>query len=207
MAHTQIKPHENRLATVDEDTPEVRYTEKGASPPLNAPHLCNGLATPETPLSEILDTTLPPQSAVPLATNDQSDLSDMARKMNCDKSLSTVPFVSYRFLSASGLGNLDSDAAGYLELQSCLDVPCRPILSEFARQYFRHVHPLLPLIDEGDFWDIFYRPSHVSDPRGGFSLLVLQAMLFVSSSVSLELRNSNAQTWRTNLLINLVCLR
>lgn len=47
------------------------------------------------------------------------------------------------------------------------------------QQYFLHIHSFLPLVNEGDFWELY---DHVgADPPGQrLSLLLLQAMLFAS---------------------------
>ncbi|UKZ81534.1 hypothetical protein TrVFT333_009306 [Trichoderma virens FT-333] len=50
-----------------------------------------------------------------------------------------------------------------------------PILNEFVRMYFLHVHPIVPLIEEGTFWDSF---SCTNGEK--ISLLVFQAMIFAA---------------------------
>jgi hypothetical protein len=60
----------------------------------------------------------------------------------------------------------------FLELQGCLKVPVRPLLDEFIRQYFLHVHPTLPVVNEGDFWDI-YDTADENSPKEKIPLLLL----------------------------------
>lgn len=75
----------------------------------------------------------------------------------------------------------------FLDSQGCLRVPTRPILDEFVQQYFLHVHPLLPFLNEGDFWNLY---CHQGSGGTGekMSLLVFQAMLFSCCNVSRLLR-------------------
>ncbi|KAH8667895.1 fungal-specific transcription factor domain-containing protein [Ilyonectria robusta] len=92
---------------------------------------------------------------------------------------SEVVHCFYPFLAVSNLHNVPHQDVNFLELQGCLRVPIRPLLDDFMRQYFLHVHPILPLINEGDFWDMY---CHEVDeiPTGRISLLVFQAILFAS---------------------------
>src|SRR5690606_37648782 len=68
---------------------------------------------------------------------------------------SDVVYSYYPFLTISNLPNIPPQDVNFLELQGCLRVPTRALLDEFLQQYFLHVHPLLPLVNEGDFWDIY----------------------------------------------------
>lgn len=55
-------------------------------------------------------------------------------------------------------------------------------MDQIVRQYFLHVHPLLPILNEGDFWEMYYNKR--SGESMSMSLLVFQAMMFVSCNVS-----------------------
>jgi hypothetical protein len=71
----------------------------------------------------------------------------------------------------------------FLKAQGSFQIPVAPALDEFMRQYFSHVHPHLPLIDESAFWDDFAgkRRCHALDfPISNFTF---QAMLFACCSV------------------------
>lgn len=78
------------------------------------------------------------------------------------------------------LPNIPPQDVNFLELQGCLRVPVRNLLDEFLQQYFLHVHPLLPLLNEGDFWDLYCHSSNNGMPTERMSLLVFQAVLFAS---------------------------
>jgi hypothetical protein len=86
-------------------------------------------------------------------------------------------------LHIRNLHSLLAQDVNYLESQCCFRVPTPQLLDEFLKQYFLHVHPLTPIIDEQQFWDI-YRGRATGLPKRPMSLLVFQAMLFSSCSVS-----------------------
>lgn len=90
-----------------------------------------------------------------------------------------ITYSYYPFLAVNNLHNILPQDVNYLEQQGCLRVPTREIFDEFMQQYFLHVHPMMPFIDEGHFWDMY---GHYGSGGSGekMSLLVLQAMLFAS---------------------------
>ncbi|KAH7123514.1 fungal-specific transcription factor domain-containing protein [Dactylonectria estremocensis] len=111
-------------------------------------------------------------------------LSDLSRKVDSQPkanpvSNSEVVHLFYPFLALTNLHNVPHQDVNFLELQGCLRVPIRSLLDDFITQFFLHVHPILPLINEGDFWDMY---CHEVDetPTTRISLLVFQAILFAS---------------------------
>lgn len=98
----------------------------------------------------------------------------------------TVTYSYYSFLVINNLHYMMPQDVTYLESQGCLEVPTNEILDDFVQQYFLHVHPLLPLLNEGDFWDAFYLRDAGVNHR--VPLLVFQAMLFSSCPVSAVLK-------------------
>lgn len=90
-----------------------------------------------------------------------------------------ITYAYYPFLTINNFHNIMPQDVNYLEAQGCLRVPTREILDEFIQQYFLHVHPLIPMINEGDFWDM-YGNSGSGESGEKMSLLVFQSMLFVS---------------------------
>jgi hypothetical protein len=73
----------------------------------------------------------------------------------------------------------------HLNTQGCLRVPSKPILDEFIRHYFLYIHPLLPLLNEADFWNAYDPiPSNTANPGTPVSMLLLQSMMFASCTVS-----------------------
>lgn len=93
-----------------------------------------------------------------------------------------VMFSYYPFLELDGLSQMSTEDINFLELQGCFRIPTQPVLDEFIREYFLHVHPSLPVIDEGNFWDMYtHRDLHRAE-CSHMSLFVFQAMLFASCS-------------------------
>ncbi|KAH6695137.1 fungal-specific transcription factor domain-containing protein [Plectosphaerella plurivora] len=91
------------------------------------------------------------------------------------------PYVSYvrlGFLTVTNLPAMLPEDIRFLDGQNCLQVPSPKSLDVFVRQYFRYLHPILPIIDEGAFWDMYERRSNATKRDGTISLLLFQAMLF-----------------------------
>ncbi|KAH6604455.1 hypothetical protein Trco_007901 [Trichoderma cornu-damae] len=82
---------------------------------------------------------------------------------------------SLPFIRTPELGHVSALDIRFMQLNRCFDLPPMPILNEFVRVYFLHVHPIVPLFNEGDFWDSF---SCTSGEK--ISLLVFQAMIFAA---------------------------
>ncbi|CAK7219908.1 hypothetical protein SCUCBS95973_003980 [Sporothrix curviconia] len=91
-----------------------------------------------------------------------------------------VIFSRYPFLSSCALWKLDhEDDAMLLEQRGCLHVPNKPILDEIMKQYFLHVHPMVPLLNELDFWTMYNSPAPLSAPFCQMPLFLFQCMLFI----------------------------
>lgn len=90
-----------------------------------------------------------------------------------------VTYSYYPFINISNLHNIMPQDVNYLESQGCLRVPTRAILDEFVQQYFLHIHPIMPVINEGDFWDMYCNQSF-TEPTEKISLVFFQALLFSS---------------------------
>ncbi|KAK9777243.1 putative Zn(2)-C6 fungal-type domain-containing protein [Seiridium cardinale] len=90
-----------------------------------------------------------------------------------------ITYSYYPFLTLDNLPNVMPQDVNYLESQGCFRVPTREILDEFVQQYFLHVHPVMPMLNEGDFWDMYGESGHGGSGER-MSLLVFQSMLFSS---------------------------
>lgn len=88
----------------------------------------------------------------------------------------------YPFIRLPDLSKMPSEDIDCLSLQGCLQLPPRLILDEFVRQYFLHVHPIMPLLDEGHFWDIYCDRLGDGPDIERIPMVLFQAMLFVSCS-------------------------
>ena len=105
-----------------------------------------------------------------------------ARQSIGPNSRSHITYSYYPFLTVD-MSGLEPDDVHYLESRNCLSLPTPDALDDFIREYFLHVHPGLPLLDEAQFWAVY---SGDKEPCEGskISLFLLQAMLFTSCSVS-----------------------
>ncbi|KAF6811795.1 fungal specific transcription factor domain-containing protein [Colletotrichum sojae] len=126
-----------------------------------------------TALEPLLSTSLPLPSSGPTSATTQLP-GDERHSLGVD-----VTYSFYPFLVLGNLHNIPPQDVNFLELQGCLRIPTRAVVDEFVQQYFLHVHPLLPMLNEGDFWDVYcMNPASLSNDR--ISLLLFQAMLFAS---------------------------
>ncbi|WYZ40890.1 hypothetical protein EsH8_IV_001231 [Colletotrichum jinshuiense] len=57
------------------------------------------------------------------------------------------------------------------------------MLDDFVEQYYLHIHPLIPLIDEGEFWDMYSQTEREGASDDKMSLLLFQTMLFSSCTL------------------------
>ncbi|SPO01995.1 related to cutinase transcription factor 1 beta [Cephalotrichum gorgonifer] len=102
------------------------------------------------------------------------------RPLSAPNAPTVVTYSHFRFLTAGNLHRIPPQDVNYLESQGCLHVPMRPMLDDFVEQYFLHVHPLVPLIDEGDFWDMYSQTERNRGSQDTMTLILFQAMLFSS---------------------------
>lgn len=96
---------------------------------------------------------------------------------------SDITYTFYPFLGINNLSNLLPQDVSYLEMQGCFRIPAKPVLDELVKQYFLHVHPIMPLYNEGEFWEMYGAPPGSAAGHGRVSLLVFQAMLFSACRV------------------------
>ncbi|KAF4988282.1 hypothetical protein FDECE_15113 [Fusarium decemcellulare] len=97
-------------------------------------------------------------------------------------SQSEALFSAYRYLTVKDLSGIPEQDVEFLELNGCFHIPLRPIQEEFIHQYFLYIHPCYPLIDEGEFWDMYLKRDRRDGKDDTMSLLLFQAMLFASSA-------------------------
>lgn len=93
-----------------------------------------------------------------------------------------VTYSYYKFVGVGNISRMSPQDINYLESQGCLRLPTRRTLDGLVRKYFTHVHPTLPVLDEGKFWDVYAGGSGAWEGR--IPLLLLQAMIFTVCSVS-----------------------
>ncbi|CAH0056169.1 unnamed protein product [Clonostachys solani] len=91
-----------------------------------------------------------------------------------------VSYTRYSFIILNNLRNLGPEDVAYLASQDCLVIPTGETLDHFLEIYFLHVHPLLPMINEGNFWKLYcHGPCDETDK---IPLVLFQAILFAASS-------------------------
>ncbi|KAI1628071.1 hypothetical protein EDD37DRAFT_291051 [Exophiala viscosa] len=129
-------------------------------------------------------------------------VADMGRPTQ-PRSRDHVMSVCYPFLETDFISSIPPEDFQYLDHIGCLRMPQRIHLDELVRAYFLYVHPHLPLIDEGKFWESYLSSQPGARSASRMSLFVFQAMLlvacsFVSSSTIQGLGFSSVRMARTS---------
>jgi len=79
---------------------------------------------------------------------------------------------------------------GYLREDVACTLPPKSLRDELVVVYFRHIHPLCPVVDEFEFTERYYASANEQQPIQHTDLPLFQAMLFAASLV----RSSVPQT-------------
>lgn len=98
-----------------------------------------------------------------------------------------VSYTYYGFLCLRGGQKLDFDQRDFLQKKGCFQVPAPLILDMILQQYFTHVQPYLPLIDESSFWEAYSLEADQGNISGAICLFVFNAMMAACSPVSFGL--------------------
>lgn len=106
---------------------------------------------------------------------------------NCHHSDSFVLFSCFRDIEADNMWRLEPHVASFLEQRGCFHVPSRSILYEFVRQYFLRVHPILPLLNEVEYQNLYCQQGSVPSRQRSVPLFLVQALLFIACPVRLTL--------------------
>ncbi|RJE20818.1 hypothetical protein PHISCL_06837 [Aspergillus sclerotialis] len=110
--------------------------------------------------------------------SDQNYETERFRKRQCYGLLHS----QYSFIDSQTLSTLPVEDATFLSAKGAVTLPDEAAMEEFVYQYFKRVHPSVPMIDEAEFWRIYHNRL-----PGNLSLFVFQAILFASCPfVSLE---------------------
>lgn len=148
---------------------------------------CEGSPAEDSPPSIVFSSALferPLKLGSPAATSQKPFLRPFPPQRQETKEPSFVLFSCYHFVSASVIWGMGQDDSRYLEQRGCLSLPEKAILDQFIQQYFLHVHPIIPIINEGDFWAMYHSQPGEAKWTGTFPLVILQAMIFVACPVS-----------------------
>lgn len=92
----------------------------------------------------------------------------------------------YDFIEAESFSHLASDDFKFLEFKGCFHLPAKHILDKFVEQYFKYVHPALPLVDEREFFELYEGNRQRRKSSKKVPLFLFRCMLFASASVSHE---------------------
>ncbi|KAL1961210.1 hypothetical protein VTO42DRAFT_3156 [Malbranchea cinnamomea] len=87
-------------------------------------------------------------------------------------------FSKYPFLDPDGIWSMSQQDIRSLEQRGCLYLPQKALLDAILEEYFLHVHPNLPVINEAHFWEAYTNPGLPGTRR--ISIFVLRAMLFAA---------------------------
>lgn len=91
----------------------------------------------------------------------------------------------YRFIDSDFLSSLPPEDVAFLSSKGSQTLPDRQSTDEFVCQYFKRIHPNVPVVDEAEFWRIYQDGSGPDK----ISLFVFQAILFASCTVSYDFRD------------------
>ncbi|KAG8670882.1 hypothetical protein FPOAC2_04188 [Fusarium poae] len=140
-------------------------TEKPAEPSFQQP----------LPITPTITTTIPPPASI-VST---SSFPESSASQNIAPLSGSPCHPDYAFLQVPDTKDILPQDLAFLVSQGCFIVPQRAALDDFLRQYFLHVHPMLPILNEKDFW-LSYNSvdGHVEYEM---PMLVLQGILFISS--------------------------
>ncbi|KAH8660223.1 fungal-specific transcription factor domain-containing protein [Xylariales sp. PMI_506] len=165
---------------------EMAKDKLAQGPPSSSPRNLNR----ETGIFDLTHGLTPPQGNC-ITTNDKADSpGDQFSAAHQDTPTAwqasihcRVVYLSYSFLTINNYSNIPSQDLNFLAMQGCLHVPPRGLLDEFTQQYFLHIHPFLPLVNEDEFWEIYYPSTDGLETREKMPLLVCQAMLFAACNI------------------------
>lgn len=131
-----------------------------------------------------------------MSTNSQPGWGLSELSADAPHSKFSMPFSASNFLELDSITKLPPEDVTFLEMKGCLHIPEKSSLDKFVRQYFLHIHPLLPVVNEAEFWAMFNH-GFSNGALGTMSLFVFQAMLSASCVVSSPIKPRNYNTGLT----------
>ncbi|KAK1249369.1 hypothetical protein MKX07_002885 [Trichoderma sp. CBMAI-0711] len=167
-AHAEVKPDPARLAASSLSPP---MTGASTIPVFQQDSSDSHFKTPK-PNIMFSDGTVDPSKIEGHAGHDTSGNLSWAPEFNSH----FVPYSSYNFIDAGFLNQLSHTDVSYLAEKGCLTLPPEKVLEEFFHQYFAHIHPIIPLLSEAEFWAV--------DAR--IPLLLVRAILFIASPTLMQ---------------------
>ncbi|OAL23906.1 hypothetical protein AYO22_06082 [Fonsecaea multimorphosa] len=89
---------------------------------------------------------------------------------------------AYPFLDTDFVSRIPTEDFEYLDHIGCFQLPQQNCLDELVQAYFLYLHPHLPMIDEGNFWETYLSSQSGSHHTARVSLFVFQAMMLGACS-------------------------
>ncbi|KAH8699278.1 hypothetical protein BGW36DRAFT_426947 [Talaromyces proteolyticus] len=89
-------------------------------------------------------------------------------------------FSGQHFLDFDRLSSLPMENVHSLAINGCLEIIPKAAIDIFAKKYFLLIHPLVPVLDEAHFWNIYLKSHKNLVHSQKMSLFVFQAMLVAS---------------------------
>ena len=112
-----------------------------------------------------------------------------------------ITFSSHPRMKLGNLKSIPTEYIQFLESQGCLHIPSACELECLIMDYFRHIHPVLPLLDEAEFWCLYKNEIPTAGDSSFISLFMLQAMLAASCPVSDRGPNQDFMTLLVDLYL------
>jgi hypothetical protein len=120
-------------------------------------------------------------NAVPIESADATSSSGIPRSLP----YSVVGASHVRLFIRPLRSNLDPIELEYLRMKGAFWIPEKSALEELLQVYFDVVYPFSPILNRDDIMKVVKDQTHVCEGEDTrISLLLMQALLFVSSSVS-----------------------
>lgn len=120
------------------------------------------------------------ESVGPLISPQMLDIDTISRPGDAHRA---AIFAYFDFIESEPLSRIEPEDFKFLEDKGCFHMPQKPLLYDIISEYFLHVHPVLPVIDERRFWQAYLSNENQSGNKK-VPLFVFCAMLFVGCSVS-----------------------
>lgn len=182
----RLKPREPATTAEVTGTSKKRHVPKQKQRPSSSITASIDLRIPELWMHGVSGTTSPTRYIQHDAAYTQfADRREIPRlrfgELNTSRGLDDhITFSYYDFLNLKSLSKVQPDDVRYLEFTGSLHIPMRSVLDHFVREYFLHVHPVLPVVDEREFWEMYDDSQTNIDKPRRLSLFVFQSMLFAA---------------------------
>lgn len=93
-----------------------------------------------------------------------------------------VPFGCHPFLEMCAPKRVAVEDLAFLEAQGCFHLPPTPVLAVWLNQYFLHVHPFIPLLNDTPFQSL-WRTDMEGATSNRVSLFLFHSLLATTSPV------------------------